>query len=569
MQKKCNKTISALAVAAAVLSSALFAGNGLSDGGTPDSFSSVHIGVEESVDSLNIFERTENSPAADWVFTMIYDRLLEQDNNGNIQPALALSWQLLSRPDPNGGSFTPLDVIWPEFCGDKWSGISEWEAASHEHDVEWWGDVLDDDSEISPDEYNFFTGSGWLGLELTLRSDVVFTNGEPFDAYMLRNFILAAKLQPSNTLIYRQWEAVNSVVIVDEYTVQLWFVFSDKPYGYCDFFYSLTSPLASIVFPDDEAEIMVGSGAFCVDSDMGTSGVILSRNADWWKGTAPSDEVVFTWNVNNVTGETSEEYNVYVFNDAACYDDIADENSPLYGADTITVAENPVLLSFNLSDDSGSVFENEDYRKFFAAQLNFSGIRQNFEELLAFESHDYWLTVLQYYSNLTLDDLSYIGVDYDNLELKFLLPVDSRFRQIVEVMQAQLAAKGIIIQINIKSQDLYDQDIEDGDYDITLVEVDLSRINSNYQTLYSQINTNANNMILMSQRSVDVPTYKSTQNDIQEEMLNHAAKINLGWTKKVIVYDKFSVDGISAPGGFHPMGDSNRIDFRWVSLSQD
>ena len=74
----------------------------------------IIIAVEEGFGCLDIMAQTEYSNSADWIYRMLYDRLLEFDRDGNLMYSLATSITFSYYSD---GS-EPVDLVGTGYIGD-------------------------------------------------------------------------------------------------------------------------------------------------------------------------------------------------------------------------------------------------------------------------------------------------------------------------------------------------------------------------------------------------------------------------------------------------------------------
>ena len=167
------------------------------------------------------------------VILHIYDALLERDRDANIKPELAESWK-----------------------------------------------IIDD-----------------VTVEFTLRKGVKFSNGEPFNAEVVKyNFERVAGLIPDakKTLNARDFKSIKEVKVIDEHTVQL----ITKHPNPLLLSYVARKYMVPIEYTkkDDFKKLAakpVGTGPYVLKSWMKGGECVLSANKDYWKGAPKIDEIIF------------------------------------------------------------------------------------------------------------------------------------------------------------------------------------------------------------------------------------------------------------------------------------
>ncbi|RJQ58547.1 MAG: ABC transporter substrate-binding protein [Desulfobacteraceae bacterium] len=167
------------------------------------------------------------------VILHIYDALLERDSNEKIQPDLAESWK-----------------------------------------------IIDDKT-----------------LEFKLRKGIAFSNGEPFDAKVVKyNYERVAGLLPGakKTKNSRDFKSIGEVQIIDENTVRLVTKYPDPLL----LSYACTKYMVPIEYTKKDnfeklATKPVGTGPYLLESWMKGGELVLVAKKDYWKGTPKIDEVVF------------------------------------------------------------------------------------------------------------------------------------------------------------------------------------------------------------------------------------------------------------------------------------
>lgn len=164
-----------------------------------------------------------------WIYRHIFDPLITHDTEGNVQPALATRWE-----------------------------------------------------QVAPDRWRF-----WL------RDDVVFHNGEPFDAEDVAYTVTLMQRTESQARSY--YSEFVSAEVVDEFTIDL---VTDGPYSgtlqlIADYLNPVPSEYYEEVGGESFASNPVGTGAYQLAEWRRGDRVILEPFADWWHGTPSAEEVVF------------------------------------------------------------------------------------------------------------------------------------------------------------------------------------------------------------------------------------------------------------------------------------
>jgi peptide/nickel transport system substrate-binding protein len=133
-------------------------------------------------------------------------------------------------------------------------------------------------------------------LELTLREGVTFHNGEPFDAEAVK-FTFDYLLNPENGSMWEpRFNRISEVEIVDDFTVRI--LTSESFPALID---NLASTNIMILAPDYVAEVgieeaarnPVGTGPYRFVRWVRGESLSLTRNEDYWAGTADIENVVF------------------------------------------------------------------------------------------------------------------------------------------------------------------------------------------------------------------------------------------------------------------------------------
>jgi len=180
----------------------------------------IDIIVDNSpISAISPFEPVGNTTSSNWVFTMIYDRLLEWDQkNGVFMPSLAVSWET----------------------------------------------------------------SDFKTFIFHLRDDVYFHNGDKMTAEDIMRTVNYAKEFGSGSPGEAQWASVDAVLVLDSYTVvfELSEVNVDFLYNLSMPSAGILSARALLEYP--YGFTYVGTGAYIVDEFYPYDYVYLVRNENYW-----------------------------------------------------------------------------------------------------------------------------------------------------------------------------------------------------------------------------------------------------------------------------------------------
>ena len=177
------------------------------------------------------------------------------------------------------------EVSW--LAADKVTGLDMYLASNNAHKVDTlWADFLfasDHEGTYSPYLATDWTWSDdYLTLDVTLRDDVYFTNGEKLTASDVA-FTYQRILTDENLTNYRYRDNLTEAVAIDDTHVQFRF-FKAMPS-----FISESTRTAIIcqsayeANPDTYFDKPIGSGAYTVESfDPSTGDLTFKRNDDWW-----------------------------------------------------------------------------------------------------------------------------------------------------------------------------------------------------------------------------------------------------------------------------------------------
>ena len=523
----------------------------------------LNIAVDEPFYNLDIFGMTKHSSAVDNIFTMAYDRLFAFDN-GNLVPDLALSceiqtvdYALVSNTSSESFSFD-----WPEWP-------EEWLAA------ETIPGMLDD---IQLDgDLEFLGGEGELVLEVTLRDNVRFSDGSEFTTQELQDLISAAKQRPQNTLIYKQWEAVNYTYVTSPTTIEFHMSLPEN-YGYIDFMYSLATPIASIVKLDGND--VIGTGAYSIvgcDENIAN----LERNENWWKGALSTsvDYVNFFYYSNSQDCLSHLQANEVSLSIAS---GSINSVSSAIGSGDLTlekqIAGNPIALLMNKQDE---LLTND-----FARQSIFWGIKanaligDNFGLLGA--SHDYWTFDGHYYPGDINDDDDYLykkqwilidhAIDVSSqIPLSILCSNNEYDKKIANAISGQLEQSSqpeqrcYDVGIIAANESTYNSQIATGNYQLALKEIELTDIDSAYKYFYGQSTENMDNLLNAMKHSAKIYTFQVMQLLVQAERVNNKDLLIVGWKQKSLISNG-QVENIKYTEKYNPISMVSYIDLRGIDF---
>lgn len=163
--------------------------------------------------------------------------------------------------------------------------------AAHLWDTLVW---LNDDLELEPRLAESWRLLNDLTWELTLRQDVTFHNGEPFDAQAVKFSLERTALLPNSLETFASDVAFENVEVIDDYTVR---IHTARPA--VSMIYALSSveivpPVYYAQIPlDDLSHSPVGSGPYRLTSWEPGDRVVLEANSDYWQGAPAIQTLVF------------------------------------------------------------------------------------------------------------------------------------------------------------------------------------------------------------------------------------------------------------------------------------
>lgn len=525
--------------------------------------SEINIAVDEPFYNLDIFGMTKHSSAVDNIFTMAYDRLFAF-NNGRLVSDLALSCEIQADDDDPSSDTSSESVSfdWPELP-------EEWVAA------ECVPGMLDDTEPYN--DLSFLGGEGELVLEVTLREGVRFSNGIEFTAYDVQNLISVAKQQLPDTLIYKQWEAVNYTYVTSPTSMEFHMALPEN-YGYIDFMYSLATPIASIVKLDGND--VVGTGAYSI---VGCSDDIanLERNENWWKGTLDTsvDYVNFFYYSNSQDCLSHLQANEVSLSIAS--GSISSVSSAIVSGELTLekqIAGNPIALLMNKQDE---LLTNE-----FARQSIFWGIKAN--DLIGDNlgllgaSHDYWTFDGHYYPGDINDDDDYLykkqwilidhAIDVSSqIPLSILCSNNEYDKKIANAISDQLEQSSqpgqscYDVGIIAANESVYNSQIAEGNYQLALKEIELTEIDSAYKYFYGQSTDNMDLLLNAMKRSAKIRTFQIMQVMVQRERVNNKDLFIVGWKQKSLISNG-QIENFKITEKYNPISMVSYIDLRGIDF---
>ncbi|GAA0371628.1 ABC transporter substrate-binding protein [Bacillus horti] len=136
-----------------------------------------------------------------------------------------------------------------------------------------------------------------LTWEFKLRDDVVFHNGEPFNAEAVK-FNIDYILDESNQSFYlSRWTMVDEVEVVDDYTVRIKtsVPFPTLPLRIADDLLIMEPTHVQEVGNEEAARNPIGTGAYEFDQWQRDEYLILTANDQYWKGEPQIKQVTFRY----------------------------------------------------------------------------------------------------------------------------------------------------------------------------------------------------------------------------------------------------------------------------------
>jgi len=519
----------------------------------------MNILVDEPFYDLDIFELQKHSSSVDNIFTMAYDRLFAFEN-GRIVSDLALSWEMLEvddyelLPDPPEIS---ISYAWPE-CPLEW--------------VNGYDDIpgmLDNPGNLS--NLNFIVENVNIKLRITLRRNVFFINEDAFTASDVCQLIETAHGCGQNTLIYKQWESVYFVNAVDDYTVDLYMYFPEN-YGYMDFIYSLTTPIASIVKRENGGNF--GTGAYSIVG-CEENVVNLERNSSWWKGTLDTSVDFVNFHYFESAAECLTELKSYRDQFALS---IADGNVSQVGDEIESnvlkmekrIPTNPIALLINNRDE---VLSDADFRRVIFWAIDANDIVNTRDFNLVNASHDYWTYDGHNYPAGFRTDDAYLGtataqVDdkkgeygFEQIALSLIVSEDFYNRDVAIKLNNDLK-KHFVATIEVQDDNTFNTSIDAGFYQLALHEIELTDIDSAYKYLHG-CGANMRGLLDAMRWATDMHTFMVMHVGVQAERVNNSNMFIVGWKYKSMVSNG-NVTGFKTMEKYNPVSMISYLDLRGI-----
>lgn len=534
------------------------------------SVNEINIAVDEQFYDLDIMTMTKHSSAVDQAFTMIYDRLLAFEN-GRITSDIALSYELLPSDDPSeGGNDSWADDFYIPECPEEWiegyyapPGMLDWE---------------------DTEELNFLGGSGQMIIRITLRDDVYFSDNSNLTAEDVAQWIVRAKSCPTDTLLYKQWESVFSAIEVDSTTIDLYMNLSDKDYGYVDFIYSLTTPIASIIKYDNG---YIGTGAYSV-AECENNFVKLERRSNWWKGEVSGVDYVnfyYYTNKNEIQMQLQSGGVSIAVSDG--YAENLQHNIESGELKEKRIATNPIAVLLNKED---SVLADKYIRHCIFYSIYANPLVETSYYGLVGATHDYWtIDTHNYHGNMNCEDAYTEKIseefwengcleDY-NVSLSLIINDNESDRNIGEFIAGTmngvlpemsngylntLTNRRFDVSVELVNDENYKSALESGGYQLIIKEIELSEIDSAYKYLNGKSTENMDKHLYKMKKSADLNTFHRMHKRIQAERCNNYDLFIAGWKYKSIVYNN-NISGIEFASGYNPVSLISYPDFRGVN----
>ena len=548
----------------------------------------IVVAVNEDFGSLDIMAQAEHGNSSDWIYRMIYDRLLEFDENGNLMYSLATSITFSYHTE----SSEPVDLVGAGYIGDynpTSSTTGDWPDGwtSATNDIDW---------ALENAVYFGDEGNGII-LNIKLRENVFFSNGELFDINVFEDMINSVKAQTlEDSLMRRQWSPLSEIEgegyvrYINEYEGEIRLCFTDDtPFGFIDFIYSLATPMASIVHINEEnleiGGVRVGSGAYQVNNLVTSDSVTLTPNLNWY-----GEELLWSENLDEVHQQSMEDITfIYCQEEDASVNmfvsELADimmistnmhsENNYLQSMteeeyQVQFLAGNPVMLTFNVSNP----FINESYEGETQTLVDVSDVRTCILQILAqLDEEDVslyakWLTnkangLWSYNLQKWSEENNTIEIGFSNYPFILWSP-NEKYHEIAYQIEWRLEQYGMQVVV--------EEGANITEYDMKIDSVDVTDLNTIYNTLFGKVNANIDNWLSYSLRAANGQTYISLHANIQEEFKTSCTtRMNLGWENYVFL-SRANIQGFEIPQyeedviyeDFTPTGNMSRVDFRWI-----
>ncbi|MGY3715973.1 ABC transporter substrate-binding protein [Sutcliffiella cohnii] len=310
---------------------------------------------------------------------------------------------------------------------------------------------------------------------IKLREGVTFHDGTPFNAEAVKYTF--DKLRDPETAAPRAslLEPVDEITVIDELTVEITTIY---PYG--PFLASLAHANAAIVSPtaDQQQDLMkdpVGTGPFKFVSYTPGDEVVLEPNEDYRNGAPQIQRLVF-----KVVPEVSTAISMLQTGEVDFIDNLPSEQmkriESLNNVDLLKQDGTAVFyLTFNHSRPEN---QDEEFRKAvaasidrdaFVAKLNGLGVRS--DSILGSKvfGHDPSKDNGAQAYDLELASELVEKNNYKDRPIKLLTPNRSNFMLMAEIVQAQLAEAGFVVQIDSMEWATFLDTARSGEYDMTFL----------------------------------------------------------------------------------------------------
>lgn len=491
---------------------------------------------------------------------MVYDRLFAFDN-GNLIPDLALSCVIQPSDDTGDCPFEGIEF-----------GYIDWSERPEEWVEAGFIPGMIDVSQIHGD-FEFLTGCGELVLAITLRSGVYFSDESELTAQDIHNLISAAKQQPQNTLIYKQWESVAYTHVIDEHTIEFHMNLPAN-YGYMDFMYSLATPIASIVKLENDE--VVGTGAYKITDNAEEYATLALRN-DWWKGSLDTSVNVVNflyYNTSNcLQGLQSGEVALSITNGSI------DSVSGSISNGTLKIekqlAGNPIAVLMNHDDE---ILSSQAVRRALFWEWDINRIARSSVYGLVDFSHDFWTYDGHFYPGTKTSESAYVSeagelmngneIDVSNkIELSFIAPSSSFSDEFVNAVVTSLTGNEghFTIGHQLLSDEEYDSRINEGNYQLVLKEIELTEINSAYKYLYGKSTPIMDNLLRAARIAAKIETYQDMHVYIQMERVKNNDLFIVGWKQKSLISDG-QIENFKITEKYNPISMVSYIDLRGIDF---
>lgn len=511
-------------------------------------WNSIDIAVDEDFFNANLFTSSSVRKSIDYIWTCTYDRLLNLEEYGELSYSLAENITILPNPNAvhlpilgniiNGISSIPSGTIIPGCVGYS-------------------TDIFD--AELNNDSFNNYIGE--CILEIKLRSGINYHNGETFDANTLYNFIQQAKSVPG-TLIYEQWKPITNQVVIDSDTIIWTLNFSGLNYGFMDFKYSLTMPVASIgYFENNDINNYIGTGAYFVEDVSQENIISLLKNRTWWNNTESQSNI----DLINFIYTSINESNYFNY-DICVISSENEEYDCIQGVNNYYISNNPIIMRYNPNSPyiNSNIINILNFQQLSCFGINLDS-QASFSRLLN-ETSDYWC--YENKMNNTLPALNEIELHNYFDGLSILTKENSYLSNMADSLS--LIFYDGINEINVISEEerMYEEMLRHGEYDVALQEVELEKIDSSITYLTGWMMNNSN--LLIALKHVNNPlAFQILQIKIQLSILNENFINNLGWTNKKVIFNTNNISNFNAPSFYAPYGNAARIDFRTLIVNDN